>query len=478
MKNDNVVKHKVKHQENEEIRKGNGEGIQWWQLTLIGIGSIIGAGFFLGTGLSIQTAGPSMLLAYLAGGVIAFLTFSALAEMSVNDPQPGSFRTYAGKAFGPGIGFVSGWMYWLAGVLIMSSEVTALAIFTKFWFPHVPLWVFSIVYAAAGLGINLLGVRNFGTIESFFAIVKLSTLIVFIVFGAMILTGVIPPSANLTINRPAFLLQGSVFFPHGFIGLWSAMIFALFSYGGIEIMGVTANELKNKNDVTKAGTVLLLALVFLYVTALFFVIIMADWSKINESESPFVTALSAFNLPYLSTIFNLIIISAAFSTMVGSLFSITRVMLSLANDGDAPRMFAQINKRGVPAKALFLGSSGLALCIVLSFLLPNTVYEYVTTAAGVMLIVNWVIIMSSQVKNHSNYIKSGDRLASQMPGTPYSSYFGIALIVVSVSGALFRPNERVGFLVSLGIIGIIFVSYYLRSHSVLVPAKEKRKERS
>ncbi|HET7658687.1 MAG TPA: amino acid permease, partial [Bacillales bacterium] len=166
MKNHETIKHMVNHKKIEQMSRGKGDAITWRQLTLIGMGSVIGAGFFLGTGLSISLTGPSVLIGYLIAGVAAFLAFAALSEMTVNDPQKGSFRVYARKAFGHGGGFVSGWMYWTAGVLIMSSEVTALSTFTRYWFHNIPLWIFASIYSALGLGINLLGVNNFGKIES------------------------------------------------------------------------------------------------------------------------------------------------------------------------------------------------------------------------------------------------------------------------------------------------------------------------
>jgi L-asparagine transporter-like permease len=403
-----------------------------------------------------------MLIAYLIGGVIAFLSFSALAEMSVNDPQPGSFRTYARIAFGHRMGFVSGWMYWISGVLIMSSEVTALSIFTRYWFPHVPLWIFAIIYSVLALGINLLGVNNFGKIESLFAIVKISTLVIFILFGVLLLTRIISP--NHLSMHPASVFNSESLLPHGVTGLWSSMVFALFSYGGLAIIGISSNELKVKRDVSKAGIGLIIALLFLYVISLFLVVSMVSWTKISQGESPFVTALSTFNIPFIGTIFNIIIISASFSTMVGSFFSITQVLKSLAKDGDAPRILAETNKRQVPTKALFLGVSGLAVSIILSLLLPNTVYEYITTAAGVTLIINWVIIMASQIKNRRNYTLSSRPLTFKMLGAPYSSYIGICLIIISLIGALIPISERIGLLVSLGIIVIIFIVYSIVFH--------------
>jgi L-asparagine transporter-like permease len=471
MTNDHVVKQKVSHKKAENRVQGKSPGLSWWQLSLIGIGSIIGAGFFLGTSLSIQTAGPAILINYLVAGITAFFVFSALAEMTVRDPAPGSFRTYARKAFGNRMGFLSGWMYWLAGVLIMSSEVVALATFTKFWFPHVPLWLFSVLYAAVAFGINLLGVKNFGKIESLFAIVKLTTLIVFIVFGALLFFHIISPHAVSLSEKNAF----HNFAPNGITGMWSALIFVFFSFGGIEVIGIASSELKNKDDVPKAGIGMLFALVAVYILSILLVLTMVSWTKIDASKSPFVTALSVFNIPYMDSIFNIIIISAAFSTMVGALFSVTNILLSLAEDGDAPKFFAEKNQKGTPIKALLLTGLALGAFLIFSYVLPGTIYEYVTTSAGVMLILNWIIILSSQVKlrRHSKQ----DNLF-HMAGYPITSYIGIALILITVSGGLLHPTQRMGVIISLGFIVVIIISQRLifRQPRQMVGMRKMREE--
>lgn len=454
MKKDQVINQTIQQQEAENRKKGRSPELAWWQLSLIGIGSIIGAGFFLGTSLSIQIAGPAILINYLVGGITAFFVFSALAEMTVRDPAPGSFRTYAKKAFGSSIGFLSGWMYWLAGVLIMSSEIVALATFTRFWFPNVPLWIFSAMYALIAFGINLLGVKNFGKIESIFAIIKLSTLIIFIVFGALLLANIISPHAVSLTEKNVF----ASFIPRGITGMWSALIFVFFSFGGIEVVGIASSELKNKNEVPKAGISMLFALTAVYILSLFFVLTMASWRNINASNSPFVTALSVFNIPFMDSIFNLIIISAAFSTMVGALFSVTNILLSLAEDGDAPKIFAEKNQYGTPMKALLLTGITLAAFLLFSYVMPGTIYEYVTTAAGVMLILNWIIILSSQIQLRR---QQQNKKTFQMAGYPYTSYIGIALILVTVTGGLFHPTQRMGVFISLGFIVIIFISHWL-----------------
>ncbi|MEH7110369.1 amino acid permease, partial [Bacillus sp. JJ1764] len=193
MEQDLTFKQTVSHKESDNEEKGEKGDLAWWQLSLIGIGSVIGAGFFLGTGLSIKTAGPAILINYVIAGITAYFVFSAIAEMTVADPQPGSFRTYAKKAYGRSMGFLSGWIYWLAGIFIMSSEAVALGTFTQYWLPHVPLWMFTVGYVVAAFAINLLGVSNFGKIESLFGIIKLSTLVIFIFFGLLILFHMIAP---------------------------------------------------------------------------------------------------------------------------------------------------------------------------------------------------------------------------------------------------------------------------------------------
>lgn len=450
MENDLTIKQVVKHKKADNAESGEHSKLAWWQLSLIGMGAVIGAGFFLGTGLSIKVAGPAILINYAIAGLTTYFVFSAIAEMTVADPQPGSFRTYARKAFGNSMGFVSGWVYWLAGIFIMSSEAVALATFTGFWFPKVPLWIFTIGYVAIAFGIILLGVNNFGKIESLFGIIKLSTLIIFIFFGLLILFHMIGPQPHRLDVRNVW----NPLIPHGAAGMWQALIFTFFSFGGIEVLGIASTELRNKNDVQKAGSTMLMALVAVYILSIFFVLYFVSWTKIDESESPFVTALSIFNIPFIGSIFNLIIISAAFSTMAAALFSVTNILVSLAEDRDAPGTLAGKSRNGLPLKSLMVTGLALGASLVLSFIMPGKLYEYITTAAGVLLILNWVIILSTQIKLRK---REKQNLSFKMAGYPYSSYFGIAIILVAVSGGIIDETQRRGVLISAGLILVIFL---------------------
>ncbi|MGK0469224.1 amino acid permease [Clostridium sp.] len=466
MNDEKIVSQIVEHHNKKKIKRSGETGITWWQLSLIGIGSIVGAGFFLGTSVAITLTGPSVILAFLIAGLIAYITFNALAEMKINDPATGSFRDYARKAFGDHIGFISGWMFWVAGVLIMSSEVTALSVFTRYWFPQIPIWVFSLIYSSLGLGINLLGVKDFGKIESLFAIVKITTLVLFIIFGVLFILGYVSPNGSVA-GGSVISLSTLDWFPKGIKGLWSAMIFALFPFAGVAVVGAATKELKHKESIPKAINALNLALIVLYIASLVIILKMVHWQQIQLSKSAFITALSAFNFPYMTSIFNIVVISAAFSTFVGALFAITNVLLSLAKDHEAPKIVMKKNKKGVNVIALLLGTSGLLITILLSLVLPATIYEYLTTAAGVLLIGNWIIILAAQIKIRKNYPVHGNLKGNikskefKMLFAPYSSYLGILLIILALIGATINPNQRLGLIVSIIIVSIIAISYLI-----------------
>jgi len=204
----------------------------------------------------------------------------------------------------------------------------------------------------------------------------------------------------------------------------------------------------------------MLALTLLYVSSIMMILKMVYWDQILVSKSPFISALSEFHLPYLGSIFNVIIISAAFSTFVGALFAITNVLLSLVKDHEAPKIVLKKDKRGVNVIALLIGTSGLFITIILSIVLPNTIYEYLATSAGVLLISNWIIILASQIKNRKNY--SINRTSAEKPFkmlfAPYSSYLGIFLIVLTLIGVTFDPTNRIGLFVGIGIVVIIYLS--------------------
>lgn len=267
--------------------------LAWWQLSLIGVGCIIGTGFFLASSIAIQMTGPSVILAFTMAACATYIVFEALAKMSANDPQKGSFRTYAKKAYGRWAGFSSGWVYWCSEILIIGSQLTAISLLTKLWFPKVALWIFALIYAICGLLVLFIGAKAFGKLESVFAVMKIAAIFMFIIIAVLALTGVI--DGNPKDNIPS-TLEG--FFPKGILGFWSALLFAFYAHGGIEVMGVMAIYLKKKEDAPKSGKVMLGLLGIIYVTSLILALLLMPYTKFKDDKSPFVTALSGFNLDF------------------------------------------------------------------------------------------------------------------------------------------------------------------------------------
>lgn len=425
----------------------NGEKkLAWWQLSLIGVGCIIGTGYFVGSGIGVRITGPSILIAFLLAALGTFIVFDALGKMSAKDPQKGAFRSYAKKAYGKWAGFSSGWVYWFSEMLITGSQLTALSLLTRFWFPNVPLWVFSAIYAVLGVIVVMIGTKGFEKAQNVFAVIKIAAIFMFIILAVTVLFGYFGGNLNdykLPNSREAFL-------PKGLRGLWSALIFGFYAFGGIEIMGIFATRLKNKEDVRKSGSVMLIILTTIYLISLALATGLAAIDKFTPNVSPFVIALDKYNINFFSHVFTGGIIIAGFSTMAASLFAVTSMIVTLSEDGDAPKIFSKKGKLKVPPLALTLTIGGLITSVVLALVMPDSVYEYITTAAGLMLLYNWFFILVSF-----------PRLIKATGFDHVKRFIGMGLILLAISGTLFQKSSRPGFFVSIvfvgGIIAVLLI---------------------
>ncbi len=422
--------------------KKNDKKLSWWQLSLIGVGCIIGTGYFLGSGIGIKMTGPSILISFILAGLGTYIVADALGKMSAQDPQEGSFRSYAKKAYGPWAGFSSGWVYWFSEMLITGSQLTALSILSRFWFSNVPLWIFASGYAVLGIIVVIIGTKGFERAQNVFAVIKIAAILMFIILAISVLFGLFGGSSrDFTIPN-----EMNEFMPKGVKGLWSSLIYGFYAFGGIEIMGIMAPRLKNKEDARKSGTIMLMILMTIYLISLALATGLVAVNKFNTKESPFVIALDKYNLDFFPHVFNGGIIIAGFSTMAASLFAVTSMLVTLSEDGDAPKIFSKKGKLKVPPLALSLTICGLITSIVLSLVMPDSIYEYITTAAGLMLLYNWFFILVSF-----------PRLIKATGFDHFKRFAGMALILTAVSGTLLHKSSRPGFFVSILIVGLVLI---------------------
>lgn len=420
--------------------------LAWWQLSLIGVGCIIGTGYFLGSGIGIKMTGPSILISFILAGLGTYIVADALGKMSAQDPQEGSFRSYAKKAYGPWAGFSSGWVYWFSEMLITGSQLTALSILSRFWFSNVPLWIFATGYAVLGIIVVVIGTKGFERAQNVFAVIKVAAILMFIILAIAVLFGLFGGSSkdfSIPTNMNEFL-------PKGVKGLWSSLIYGFYAFGGIEIMGIMAPRLKNKKDARKSGTIMLIILMTIYLISLALATGLVAVDKFNAKESPFVIALEKYNLDFFPHVFNGGIIIAGFSTMAASLFAVTSMLVTLSEDGDAPKIFSKKGKLKVPPLALGLTIVGLITSIVLSLVMPDSIYEYITTAAGLMLLYNWFFILVSF-----------PRLINAAGFDHFKRFTGMALILIAVSGTLIHKSSRPGFFVSILFVGLVLIVLFI-----------------
>ncbi|WP_411167416.1 amino acid permease [Clostridium sp. MB05] len=436
----------------KEENKLSAKNLLW-----IGLGGIIGSSFFLASGLPISYAGPGVIFSYLLGGLLTIQIAGALTSLSVNHPVSGSFKVYAEEILGSFMGFYVGWTFWIAAILSIGAETIAMAIFSKLWFPNIPVWVLSIAYSAIVIAINAFGLKNFGKIETVMSFIKSAALVVFIIIGIATIFGVFNTNNPVGITT---LLDNGGLFPKGLIGLLQSMLIVIFSYAGIGVVAMASSEVKDpRQDIPKAMLILLLVLIFLYVVSILTVVCLIPWNTISMEKSPFISALESINIPFAASIMNAVVLVASFSVMTGSYFSAIMMLVSLGESHEAPAFVRKKGKNGVFYGSLILTAIGLIAINIASYILPSKIYDYLISASAYFsffslgTILLCFLLWRKTVANQQVY-KSP--LAF---GAPWSTVITLGIIFVLFIFSLSITDQRMGFYFALGISAIISIAY-------------------
>ena len=429
-------------------------------LIIMALGNIIGSGIFLGSGSAIELAGPAVVLSYIFGGLIMLLEVMFITEMCIINPAPGAFRVHASEVFGPWIGFVNGWMFWFSGVLGMASEVTAAAIFTRLWFPNVQLWIFCIIYSVIMTVINLMDVRGLSKIESGLASIKIIALILFVLLGIFIIAGIISPG---TFKSEPIFQSFSSFIPKGLKGVLASMIMVLFSLPGTGVIGMALAETENpQKSAPPAIYTITLTVIILYTLSIFIIVMLTPWNTISGDESPFVAILHKVGIPYVDSVLNLIVLSAALSGLNSAMYSASRMLNSLSRDRQGPRLFLVMNKNGVPVYALGLSSVVLTLAALLSYILPSKVFIILATASGFTAMFNWLTISVTHLFYRKKTLKEKpEKLKFKVPGYPFTTILAIILIIIVFATSPLYPGQVAGLIGSIILFFVLIIIYRL-----------------
>jgi amino acid transporter, AAT family len=406
-------------------------------LTMIAMGGAIGTGLFLGSGMAVKLAGPGVILSYVLGVFICLIMMYALSEMAVVHPTVGSFGVYAETYLSPWAGYVIRTTYWFAQVVAIGGEVTAAAIYTGFWFPNVPLWIWVAVYSLALIGVNLSAVKHFGEFEYWFAMIKVSAIVLFIVVGlGYVLKGSGGQGVGLhNLVNPA---TGG-FLPHGFSGVLKAMLIVVFSFYGIEVIAVTAGEAKDPvSAVPKAMKSMLIRLSLFYILAMTLVVSVAPWTMAGLGESPFVTVFRSVGIPFAAGIMNFVVLTAALSSMNTNLYLTGRMLFSLSRSGYAAPWFGRLSPAGSPRNAILCSTLGLLLAAILSVRFQDSVYVWffgISIFGGILV---WILILLTLLRFRKIRAAKGLPLGSvHMPLFPWLAYLGIAVLLLVLVDCFF-----------------------------------------
>ncbi|WP_285769355.1 amino acid permease [Peribacillus sp. SI8-4] len=423
------------------------------QITMIAMGCAIGTGLFLGSGLAISTAGPSVLISYAIGAFIVLLLMGCLAEMTVAYPTSGSFGTIAEKYISPFAGFVVRYSYWIANVLAIGVEVSAIAVYMKYWFPDVPGSIWIILFAALLVYVNATSVNAFGNFEYLFSMIKISAIVIFILLGAYVVIGAEPASGIGVGNYT----DHDGFLPFGFWGLWVAIFISLFSFLGTELIAVTAGEAKDPDiAVPKALKATVFRLATFYVLTIGIMLMIVPWQDAGIDKSPFVRVMEILNIPGASGIMNFIILTAALSAMNSQLYASTRMIFSLSEQRQAPAFFRKLSRNGVPVRALFISTLGIFLAAGVKVLLPETSYAFMMGISMFGAILTWFMVFISHLYFRKSWEKSGGRkLPVKMHGFPYLTWLGALLLLALTVSTWFTGPFKI--VLQFGVPWLIFL---------------------
>ncbi|MBN3216001.1 proline-specific permease ProY [Pectobacterium polaris] len=446
-------------------------GLSTRHIRFIALGSAIGTGLFYGSASAIQMAGPSVLLAYLIGGVVAYIIMRALGEMSVHNPQSSSFSRYAQDYLGPLAGYITGWTYCFEMLIVAIADVTAFGIYMGVWFPAVPHWVWVLSVVLIIGAINLMNVKAFGELEFWLSFFKVATIIIMIAAGiGIIIWGIGNGGEPTGIHN---LWSNGGFFSNGVMGMILSLQLVMFAYGGVEIIGITAGEAKDpQKSIPRAINSVPWRILVFYVGTLFVIMSIYPWNQVGTNGSPFVLTFQHMGITAAAGILNFVVITASLSAINSDVFGVGRMLHGMAEQGHAPKVFSRISKRGIPWVTVVVMMMALLVAVYLNYIMPGKVFLVIASLATFATVWVWIMILFSQIafrrRLSPDEVKA---LAFPLRGGIVTSVFGIVFLFFIIGLIGYFPDTRVSLYVGIIWIVLLLVGYvWKKKHQNAVAA--------
>ncbi|MCX5198218.1 amino acid permease [Streptomyces sp. NBC_00249] len=434
-------------------------GLKNRHLSMIAIGGVIGAGLFVGSGGGIAKAGPAILLSYLLVGAMVVFVMRMLGEMAAASPNSGSFSAYADRALGRWAGFSIGWLYWFFWVVVLAVEATAGAKILEGWIPAVPQWGWALIVMVVLTVTNLGSVASYGEFEFWFAGIKVVAIGGFVIVGMLAVFGVLPGSDNPGAGF-AHLTDTGGFMPGGWGSVLTGVLMVVFSFMGSEIVTLAAGESEDpRRAVTKATNSVIWRIGVFYLGSIFIVLTLLPWNdKSIVDKGSYVAALDSIGIAHAGQIMNVIVLTAVLSCLNSGLYTASRMAFSLGERGDAPKAFAKVSKKGVPAVAI-LGSVVFGFAAVyFNYAFPDTIFSFLLNSSGAIALFVWLVICFTQLRMRGILMREApEKVTVKMWLFPYLTWATAAMITFVLGYMVYDKDNRETVLLSLLVAAVVLV---------------------
>lgn len=437
-------------------------GMKSRHLAMIAIGGTISASFFLGIGDILSQVGPfGTVLGFIIGGLVMFLVLVSLTEMAVAMPISGSFQAYATKFISPLAGFVTGWLYLINFGTAAAASLTAAAIIMTTWFPETHAWIWSLAFIIMIAGMNFFPVKAYGELEFWFAGIKILAIIVFILVGLGIITGIIPQDQPI-VGIKNFYDQG--LFPNGLTPFLFAIVIIVCTYQGAELVGIAAGESEDpEKNIKQAIRNVGIRILLFFVLSVFVIALIMPWQNSSVSNSPFISILQSAHIPYIHVIMQGVIVTSCLSAVNSAFYACSRLLWSMANTGQAPKLYAKVNRNEVPFIGVIVTACLSGLCLLTKFMGAEKVFILILSSSGMIGCLSWIMISVSHVGFRKYLKKEGinpNTLSFRVIGYPLIPIISIVLNVLVILGMLYDPSQRIVVYSGVCLL-VFFVAVYL-----------------
>ncbi len=436
-------------------------GLKSRHMQMIALGTSVGTGLFYGSAATIELVGPGIIVSYLLAGAFIFFVMRMLGEMSVHEPVSGSFSYFSNKYWNGFAGYLAGWNYWFLYMIAGMAELSATAIYINFWLPDFPQWLTILICMVVIITVNLISVSFYGEAEYWASFIKITAICAMIIFGFYLIFTDMGPFPDNFSN----LWKNGGFFPNGAWGFAASLAVVMFSFGGVDLIGITAGEAENpEKTLPRAINEILIRILIFYIGTMVVLMTLSPWQEVGMHGSPFVQIFSNIGIPAAANILNFVVLVASLSAYNGILYGTSRMLYGLSKNGHAPKIFSALSRRGVPMIGILVSAIVGIILVVMTYYFPKAIFMYLLAIVVAGLIISWFIITFTHMKFRIKFTRENrlDELHFKSLWYPYTNYFCILFLIAVVVIMTQIPDMLISIIVLPIWVVFIYLTYIFK----------------